>query len=584
MRRIILWLLLLVVATARLYGYRLQDAPPHVEIDEVLIALDAHAIATTGRDLRGELLPLYSQTAEHSWYQPMVIYATAVAMSVLPLSEWSVRVPTVCIAVLDVALMYLLIRQLFGSDLLGAIAASLLALTPAHFIHTRYGMDYVYPVPFVLAWLLCLVSYRQSHRPRWLLLGSLVLGVGFYSYIASIVLMPIYAVLTFLLLYHERADRRRYYLVAAGFLPLLLPFLIWLMRHPSAYAATMTKYGVYDVNQLNAAQGLRSVVSYLSIGQRLSQYWNFFNPSFLFFGGGTKLMFSTNLVGVFLLPLAFFIVAGMYAAIRSWREEPLFLIVLLGFLTAPLAALIVIEENAIFRALTMVPFGILIATIGVREAWLWAARSARWPSLRGLAVAAAAAGAAYGIWAFLKQSHISGSALALMGVAAAILLVDRLRDSSQQWRLAVIAVLALIPLQFRGFWHDYFTDYRVRSAYWLGGNIGGALEAIIARDNREHVPAIYFSTLESTAGQVDGRNQYMDAYWKFYLTKHGRQDLLSRTRAFDPARVSELLKGSLVLANLGAVGPDTAVRAGDLRVVETIGELDRSSFFVVLQR
>ena len=62
------------------------------------VTLDGHAIATTGRDLRGELLPLYSQTAEHSLYQPMVIYATAVAMSVLPLSEWSVRVPTVCIA------------------------------------------------------------------------------------------------------------------------------------------------------------------------------------------------------------------------------------------------------------------------------------------------------------------------------------------------------------------------------------------------------------------------------------------------------------------------------------------------------
>src|SRR5689334_2468822 len=70
----------LVVIAALLYGRRLEYAPPHVEIDEVLIAIDAHAIATTGRDLRGELLPLYSQTAEHSWYQPLVIYLTALVL------------------------------------------------------------------------------------------------------------------------------------------------------------------------------------------------------------------------------------------------------------------------------------------------------------------------------------------------------------------------------------------------------------------------------------------------------------------------------------------------------------------------
>ena len=94
-------LVLIVVCCALLYGHRLAFAPPHAEIDEVLIGLNAHAIASTGRDLRGERLPLYSQTAEHSWYQPFVIYLTAVALTVLPFSEWAVRVPTVCIGVVD---------------------------------------------------------------------------------------------------------------------------------------------------------------------------------------------------------------------------------------------------------------------------------------------------------------------------------------------------------------------------------------------------------------------------------------------------------------------------------------------------
>src|SRR5437899_7377764 len=119
-------LLAIVALSAWLYGQRLDFAPPHLEIDEVLIALDSRAIATTGRDLRGERLPLYSQTAEHSWYQPFVVYVTAVALKVLPLAEWAVRVPTVCISVLDIALMFLVARRLLWSGVIAAIAAGML--------------------------------------------------------------------------------------------------------------------------------------------------------------------------------------------------------------------------------------------------------------------------------------------------------------------------------------------------------------------------------------------------------------------------------------------------------------------------
>src|SRR5262249_52768361 len=113
---------LVVVLAAWLYFDRLDYAPPYVEIDEVLIGLDGHAIATTGRDLRGEFLPLYSQTAEHSWYQPMVIYLTAAALTVVSLSEWAVRLPTASIGILDVVLVLAVARQFLGSWLAGAAA------------------------------------------------------------------------------------------------------------------------------------------------------------------------------------------------------------------------------------------------------------------------------------------------------------------------------------------------------------------------------------------------------------------------------------------------------------------------------
>src|SRR5256712_442413 len=393
---------LLVVSSALLYTRRLEYAPPHLEIDEVLIAIDAHSIATTGRDLRGELLPLYSQTAEHSWYQPFVIYLTALVLKIAPLSEWVIRLPTVCIAIVNIVLMYLVSRHLFGSDFFGVVAAGMLALSPAHFIHTRYGMDYIYPVPFILAWLLCLVLYNERRRPWMLLAGMTVLGVGFYSYISSIVMMPLYFVLTCLMLVWQKEPPRSYWLAAAGFLPWLVPFLVWLARHPAAYGATIEKYGVYDANQLNAVQGLRSFLSFTSVSQRLSQYWNFFNPSFLFFGSGTKVMFSTGLAGVFLLTFAVFLIIGIYRALK--QPTPLSLILVAGLATAPLPALVVAEENAIFRALSLLPFGVLLATMGVEYLSSASIRKPVRAIFSPLAIAALARGVAYGAWTLLTQS------------------------------------------------------------------------------------------------------------------------------------------------------------------------------------
>ena len=192
-------------------------------MDEVLIALDAHSMASTGHDVRGESFPLYFPVGATSWYQPAIIYLTALVLKFVPLSESAIRAPTVALAVLDIVLIYFVARQLLASELFGIIAAVLLALTPAHYIHARYGMDYLYPVPFILGWLLCLIRYRERRRPWLLILSASILGIGFYSYIASIVTMPLYFLVTCLILYIDREDRRAVRLCGLRVRPLAHP-------------------------------------------------------------------------------------------------------------------------------------------------------------------------------------------------------------------------------------------------------------------------------------------------------------------------------------------------------------------------
>jgi hypothetical protein len=201
-----------------------------------------------------------------------------------------------------------------------------------------------------------------------------------------------------------------------------------------------------------------------------------------------------------------------------------------------------------------------------------------------VAVGVLAATAAYIVWTLATERRVTHSSVPLLACCVGAVLVASLRDRTMQWRIVAVCLLALVPYQFTSFWTDYFSDYRVRSSHWLGGNIGGAMEEMLDREQQTHAPRVYFSTLKATSGLLDGRNPYMDAYWKFYLTKHHREDLLARTAPFEADRVAAAPPGSLVLANVGDASTEALVKRGDLRAVTAVPELDQTTFFVILQR
>ena len=117
-------------------------------------------------------------------------------------------------------------------------------------------------------------------------------------------------------------------------------------------------------------------------------------------------------------------------------------------------------------------------------------------------------------------------------------------------RIAAVVLLAVMPVQFACFYRDYFTGYRVRSAFWFDpANVRGVSDYLLAHDGPRDVPAIYLSQdLDDVA-----------ARWRFFLIKNGREDLLQRTQMFDAGRLDlrQVPAGSLLVfyANDPAVPP-----------------------------
>jgi len=417
-RRTLLLGAALTVAVALLYGTRLGQSPPYLMHDEMQFALQAQSIASSGRDLSGRLLPVFFTEPEFpAGRDPAIIYATAILLTAVPLSESSARLPTALIGVVSIALMFLITRRLFGSDWLALISALFLAMTPAHFIRSRLVLSPQYAIPVVLAWLLVLVLYSERATVRRLCIAAAWLGLGAYTYLASVVMMPIYLALT--LWWGERSLGRRAVVIAGvTFGVVLIPMAAWYLTHPERTSQIVSAYelaGAAEARGFEAASVLRTV------RDKVGLFWSFFSPAFLFVSGDSSMVNSTRQVGFFPLAFLVFLPAGVYRLAKT--GQPLHRIILAGLATAPLAAMLTgaLEMN---RLLLVIPFGVLAASYGM-------------------------------------TALVTARALA--------------------WRALAVLLIVSVPLQFAAFYADYMGRYRIESGTWFGGNTRDLFNAAIAR-------------------------------------------------------------------------------------------------------
>lgn len=414
--RMFLAIALLGVAVTVLYTTRLGFAPIYLIHDEVHFSLQAASIAKTGRDLNGRLLPVYfSEPQFTAGRDPMLIYATAAVLQVLPLSESALRIPTALVGVVNILLVVWLAHLVFGDVRLSLAAGVMLALSPGHFIHSRMALSHLYPMPFIIAWLIALRHMGDESSRRLLFAGGAALGLGVYGYLASMVMMPVYLLLTALLL----AERRQFKLIAwtaAGFAIVLIPVALWTIVHPERYSDLLRAYRPGEVTgESTLVDALRAVAAG-GWREQLSTWWHYFDPGYLFLSGDASITNSTRQAGLFPMAMAVFLPIGVW---HLSRTRGLGRVILIGLITGPLAVVLTGDLSLHrYRGLFVLPFGVMVAAYGL---------SVMWASPRRI------------------------------------------------WRIAATALLLTIPVQFAGFYRDYTGSYRERSSVWYGGNLRGAL-------------------------------------------------------------------------------------------------------------
>ncbi len=359
---------LLAVVAFGLYAIHIGTPPLSTAESELLLQLNRIGSGADG-------FPLFFHVADERWLQPVAVYFTSL-VSLLTASSSPGRLAAAAIGALDVALMFLLCRRLLASPSVAAGAALLLMATPAHIVFARTGVDAIYPLPIVLVWLIALAAYFEIGDRRLAAAGGFALGIGVYSHPSAPVTMGLLLVVTMAAIYLSgRRSAAHVAAPAAAFLAPLLLAAVWFAANPTAYPDTFGRWAIHAAHLRSPIEGIRAFVNWNTLGTRLSLYWGFFDPSWLFLDGPASTAAPLRGASPFLFATVVALVAGVSQRLRA-GFLPMTLILLGGVTVAPLAASTFGGAHSIGDALVVVPLVTAVAAGGVAN---WLVREhARW--------------------------------------------------------------------------------------------------------------------------------------------------------------------------------------------------------------
>jgi|GEM_PF-1495919 len=196
-------LFLIIILAALLRFLYLGAIPTGITHDEMGYIYNAYSIAKTGKNVFGELLPIFTWMTRGGFpFMPVPIYSLVPLFWILPLSPAVARFLPALMGVLDVALLYFIVLRLFKHTPLALLSALFLAISPWHLHFSRSAYDANYALFYFLLSVAAFLYELQKKKLPWISVISMALAMFSYRGM-SILFLPVGA-----LLYWFAATRR----------------------------------------------------------------------------------------------------------------------------------------------------------------------------------------------------------------------------------------------------------------------------------------------------------------------------------------------------------------------------------------
>lgn len=357
--------------------WQISSLPPSMYWDEVSQGYNSYAILTTGKDEHQEMLPLARFIAFGDYKAPVNIYLTVPVMAVFGKTEFSVRFVSAFLGVMTVLAAYFVSREFFMKqqmrDQIALLVAFFLAISPWHIQLSRVAYEGNVATFFTVLGVLCFfIALRK--KSWWFLLSGISFVLAFYSFNSQRVFVPLLVVFL-TLIYHKELWQLKKNVIISGAvcLLLLLPIIQFLMMPESklrfAEVNIFSDVGVVEKSNALIAQENNSLLSKILYNRRvlyaqeyITNYFDFFNPKYLFVSGDVNPRFSHGFNGQLYLWMLPLILAGLYYFCTNRNRVSL--VVIGWFLLAPVAAATARETPHALRSETFLPTYEIFAALG----------------------------------------------------------------------------------------------------------------------------------------------------------------------------------------------------------------------------
>lgn len=371
-----LFLILLLALFLRVYG--LGSNPPSLYWDEVSQGYNAYSILTTGRDEHEEFFPIARFQAFGDYKAPVYIYLDVISIWLFGQSEFAIRLPSAVLGFLTVFVTYFLVKEVFRDNkrkhLIALVASLLLAISPWHIQLSRVAYEANVATFFTVLGIFLFLKSLSSKK--YILILSIVsFVVAFYAFNAHRIFVPLIFLLLACLYWRDFISRKKEVVMSVGLgLVLLLPFIFYFLTPESKLR--FNEVNIFsDVSKIELSNRLieqdeNSLVGKVLHNRRIiyalsyvNHYFDFYNPSYLFFSGDQNPRFSTQNNGQLYLFTLPFILVGGYLILKSNGKTR---ILLFGWLLlAPVAAATARETPHALRGETYIPLFEIITAFGL---------------------------------------------------------------------------------------------------------------------------------------------------------------------------------------------------------------------------
>lgn len=379
-------LIVVLVISAFLLFYKLDQYSRGIHIDEVRVGNTAWSILKTGKDFYGNPLPLYFNSFG-DWRPMGLMYLTVPFVWLGGLSIWTTRLPGAIAALISVVVFFALIGHLYPKGPTGVAATAVFAFSPWLLLLGRSTSESMPAMALVILGIWCWLQGQQARGGKMLVIGTLAFIASFLFYHAPRVFVPLVTLYFPFITWRSSGGQFRWFFFHWAVITVISLTLVFLV--PGG-AGRLGQTGllsdpeiVKHVTALQEQEGPGRVLQARILHNKavvatqvfFTNYFRYFSYDFLFAIGGKPLRYAVTDVGMLPLPALPFLLIGLLVI---FRRKPWGWFMLWWLAAAPVAAAATYDfQPHVQRSVFLLPALLILIGVGMDEAWKFVANRYR---------------------------------------------------------------------------------------------------------------------------------------------------------------------------------------------------------------